>query len=352
MASSNDLNTLLTCSYCHKMYSNPVILHCNKTICRDDLTELATGPNTYKCPFCNDLHVELNDAGFQVDLKLQQFIDYSFEKLKNNSQSSESINQAAAHCKNVIELSTELKRLSKHSNAYIEGYFYNLRQKIDANRNANKTILDKIYDYFISELNLIEKKFLSNNNALTPSDSANGVNEQDIKWEVQANDWLTIDLKYSKVHKSRANFITSEAKKYETNLESKLNALKNSLLCNKSVDYEEKLLDATNLCQFGKLSLSTNAAVVLVGSSIIDQNREPNDLQVSWCNQLKKTPRNSSMDRFIERPMSSSSIYSENSSQFLTNNLKASKSDNDFMTNVLSNPYSIEPMIASKDDSM
>ena len=61
------ITSLITCKICNKIYEDPVILPCHKTICSKHVID-QTNCSIYRCNFCKNFHI--------IDLKKWQKLDF------------------------------------------------------------------------------------------------------------------------------------------------------------------------------------------------------------------------------------------------------------------------------------
>ena len=143
MNSTINKSTAFVCKYdgCNLIYENPVTLLCGHSLCQKHLENF---DDKFKCPYCHEEHhkpstnitiCEMIDFYNQLD-PLRRSIKKSFDNL------DESIKQ----CENI------------ESDVYIDGYFYEIRNKVDLHREEFKKEIDEKSDEIIQQLKVKEEE--------------------------------------------------------------------------------------------------------------------------------------------------------------------------------------------------
>lgn len=81
----NDIDEILRCKNCKKLYDKPLILPCFRKICAQCVKKLMEKHHKFACPFCDKKHCPPTDGGFLVDDELMQLISKKCTKMYRNS---------------------------------------------------------------------------------------------------------------------------------------------------------------------------------------------------------------------------------------------------------------------------
>jgi hypothetical protein len=153
----NRLKSTLTCSYCSKIFHDPIELPCKHNLCEEHLFEKdVSKQNKIKCAECkNDYEVKDND--FKSIEILKQLIDehvyLSDEEFSIKKQIQDSIRQ-------FFQMYEEftLNKTSIDSDAH--NYFQEIRFKLDEHREKLKEKIDDIYMKMIDKTKKFEATYL------------------------------------------------------------------------------------------------------------------------------------------------------------------------------------------------
>ena len=144
---------MLVCQICNSIYEKPVIIPCQKTICKSHLCD-SSGllRDSFECIFCKTSHKIPPIKGFSPNYPLQQ-------QVESNIYLSES------ELKLKFELDKSLK-ISENTNEKLENaeetmrkYFINIKIKINSHRDHLKSQIDKQAEKTLEKANEIEAKF-------------------------------------------------------------------------------------------------------------------------------------------------------------------------------------------------
>jgi hypothetical protein len=150
-------NSLLTCSYCSKIFRDPILLPCGDSICRQHLKESdVVKQNKIKCKACND-EFRVKGHEFKSNQSLSQLIEsHSFLneteiKLKHELEVS---------IKKFFEFYDEFTQNRTQLDSDVFNHFQEIRFKIDQHREELKKRIDDIALEMIDETNKYQEKYL------------------------------------------------------------------------------------------------------------------------------------------------------------------------------------------------
>jgi hypothetical protein len=147
----------LTCSYCSRIFKNPIILPCDDSICRQHLSERdVVKQNRIKCAKCNEVfQVRNNQFKSNEDLKKliesQSHLSSEEQSLKHKLQDSIRI---------FFEFYDAFIQKRKKLDMDVYNHFHELRFQIDEHREWLKERIDDIALAMIAESNKCQEKYL------------------------------------------------------------------------------------------------------------------------------------------------------------------------------------------------
>jgi hypothetical protein len=148
----------LTCSYCSKIFKDPIELPCGDFICRVHLSERdVVKQNKIKCKACNaEFGVKSNEFKSNEDLKklieCQSHLDEEEIELKHDLE--DSIRKFFEFYEEFIQNRTKL-------DSDVFDYFQEIRFQIDQHREELKKRIDDIALVIIDETNKCQEKYLN-----------------------------------------------------------------------------------------------------------------------------------------------------------------------------------------------
>ena len=141
----------LTCSYCSKIYKDPILLPCGDSICRQHLSERdVVKANRIKCKKCNEEY-QVKDNQFKSNNQLKNSIE------SHSYLSSEEINlkhELEQSIRTFFEFYDEFIQNRNKSESDVFDHFQELRFQIDEHRERLK---EKIDDIALAMIDLIKK---------------------------------------------------------------------------------------------------------------------------------------------------------------------------------------------------
>jgi hypothetical protein len=146
-----------TCSYCYKIFKEPILLPCEDSICREHLAEReVVKQNKIKCNKCNE----------EFGVKNNEF--KSNDALKNSIESQSYLNQEEISLKQ--ELEETIRKFFEFYDEFIQNrtkldldvfnHFHEMRFKIDEQREELKRRIDDIALVMIEKIKKNEAKYL------------------------------------------------------------------------------------------------------------------------------------------------------------------------------------------------
>jgi hypothetical protein len=153
------LKSQLTCSYCSRIFKDPILLPCNDLICREHLSERdVVKENRIKCKECNgECQVKENDLkSIKALTKLIETQSYLNEEEISLKQDLEvSIRKFFVFYEEFVQNKTQLE-------SDVFNHFQELRFQIDEHREKLKEKIDVIALKMIDETKLCEAFYLNN----------------------------------------------------------------------------------------------------------------------------------------------------------------------------------------------
>jgi hypothetical protein len=151
------LKSQVTCSYCSRIFKDPILLPCDDSICRGHLTERdVVKQNKIKCKACNtEFEVKNNEfkpnEGISKLLESQSYLNETEIKLKHELEAS---------IRKFFELYDEFVQNKSKLESDVFDHFQEIRFKIDQQREEVKKRIDDIALAMIDETNKYQEKYL------------------------------------------------------------------------------------------------------------------------------------------------------------------------------------------------
>ena len=153
----NKLKSSLTCSYCSKIYKNPIELPCKDYICKEHLTEKTIiKENKIKCAKCNE-DFEVRDNVFETNKIIQQQLDDGVYLSEEEFNLRQNVNESIRVFYQIYEEFT----LSKNKlDLECHNHFQEIRFQLDLHREKLKDKIDHIYMEMIDKTKEFETSYL------------------------------------------------------------------------------------------------------------------------------------------------------------------------------------------------
>ncbi len=153
----NNLKSTLTCSYCSKIFKDPIELPCSHNLCEEHLAEKhVTKEKRIKCGECKkDFQVKDNDFKANNFLK-KQLDDFRFlsdEEFTLKKQIEESIQK-------LFEVYEQFSLNKTKLDLDVHEHFQEVRFKLDEHREKLKEKIDDIYMEMIQKTKKFEATYL------------------------------------------------------------------------------------------------------------------------------------------------------------------------------------------------
>jgi hypothetical protein len=151
------LKSTLTCSYCSKIYKDPIELPCKHNLCKEHLTEKdVTKQNRIKCAECKqDFVVKDNEfkTNYLYTKQLSEQAYLSYEEFTFKKKIQDSIRM-------IFQMYEEFTLNKTILDLDVHNHFTGIRFKLDEHREVIKEKIDDIYMEMIEETKKFEKYFL------------------------------------------------------------------------------------------------------------------------------------------------------------------------------------------------
>jgi hypothetical protein len=151
------LKSQVTCSYCSRIFKDPILLPCGDSICRQHLTERdVIKQNKIKCKACNtEFEVKNNqfksNEGISKLLESQSYLNETEIKLKHELEAS---------IRKFFEFYDEFVLNKSKLESDVFDHFQEIRFKIDQQREELKKRIDDIALAMIDETKKYQEKYL------------------------------------------------------------------------------------------------------------------------------------------------------------------------------------------------
>ena len=155
------LKSQLTCSYCSRIFRDPILLPCGDSICRDHLKDRdVVKANRIKCKKCND-EFQIKDNEFNTNNDLKTLVEsqsYLSEEELDLKKGLEDSMQKFFHFYDEFNQNKSILE----SNVY--DHFQEMRFQIDEHRERLKVRIDDIALAMIDDTKKYEALYLKNLN--------------------------------------------------------------------------------------------------------------------------------------------------------------------------------------------
>ena len=124
-------STTFVCEYdgCNLIYENPATLPCGSSLCQQHLDKFDT---KFTCTFCFKEHQKPED-GFASSKAMIEMINYYNQTNEMRKKVKESFDNLDESIKNYQDIKSDV---------YIDGYFYEIRNKVNLHREELKKEID------------------------------------------------------------------------------------------------------------------------------------------------------------------------------------------------------------------
>lgn len=264
----DDVNDIIRCRICSKLYNSPITLPCGETICSIHLNEFdISRDKKFKCDLCNSEHL-LPENGFQANKAIQKMLDINIDRLDRG----EAFKNAKAAF-DVLNYKFETYELINTVPAFfIDEYFSSVINEIDLRRDEIKLEIDNYYDRLINDLKLSQKS------CVVMSEGNRRVSNDELKYFRKEVETFNKDLKMLDLAENKIKNIETKSKILVNKIEFKLKEIKDFFLLSKSHEFKQPMvkLDASTL---GRLEIKTN-------DNLLNFNKEILKLKQDFQNKL------------------------------------------------------------------
>jgi hypothetical protein len=152
------LKSQLTCSYCSKIFKDPIELPCDDSICREHLSERdVVKANKIKCKECNQ-DFQVKDNRFKSNTTLKKLIEsQSYLSDEEISLKQELVERVV----DLFEFYDEFSQNRNKSESDVFNHFQEIRFKIDEQREELKKRIDEIALEMIDKVKKNEAMYLN-----------------------------------------------------------------------------------------------------------------------------------------------------------------------------------------------
>jgi hypothetical protein len=157
----NQLKSMLTCSYCSRIFKDPIELPCTHSICREHLTEDSVRKSIkIKCAECNE-EFKIKENEFKSCHLVKQLLDskcYLNEEEKSLKQKIEEL------FRNVHEMCDQFEITKNTFDSDCHNHFQEIRRQIDLHREKLIEKIDIIYMEMIDRTKACEASYMKSLN--------------------------------------------------------------------------------------------------------------------------------------------------------------------------------------------
>lgn len=264
----DDVNDIIRCRICSKLYTMPVTLPCGETICQAHLNEFEISRDKkFKCDLCTDEHI-LPENGFQANKAIQKMLDINIDRLDRG----EAFKNAKAAFETLNSKFETYELINTVPAFFIDEYFSNVINEIDLRRDEIKLEIDNHYDKLINDLKLTQKQ------CVIMSEANRRVSTDELKQFRKEVDLFNKDLKMLDLAEHKLKNIETKSKILVNKIEFKLKEIKDFFLLSKSFSFKqpEVKIDANVL---GSLEIKTS-------ENLLNFNKEIMKLKQDFQNKL------------------------------------------------------------------
>jgi hypothetical protein len=151
------LKSTLTCSYCSKIFKDPIELPCKHNLCKRHLTEKSTAKSKkMKCGDCKQ-DFDIKDNDFKtinlVKKLLDELVYLSDEEISLKKQIEDSIRQ-------FFQMHEQFTWNKRNLDLDVHNHFQEIRYQLDEHREELKQRIDNIYMIMIDKTKKLEVTYL------------------------------------------------------------------------------------------------------------------------------------------------------------------------------------------------
>ena len=237
----DDFKSSFNCKLCSKPLEKPVTLPCGGTICQNHI-DPKKEPKWF-CLICSRVHLA-PENGFQVNEFINKLLEMGINQIK--------LSPTFEFCKSTLaDLAEHLRTVEAFQNdpdIYVYSYFEELKRKIDLRRENLKLEIDDYSDAKIKEINQLQSQCNLTSRQFGEFEEA--LEEAHLKLkdlEASFDSFEFNDIKFDK--------IIDMASELKTELDSKLNEYKSSLLGNRDYMFKFDKLSVEDI--FGTIHVTS-----------------------------------------------------------------------------------------------
>ncbi len=264
------ITSLITCKICNKIYEDPVILPCHKTICSKHVID-QTNCSIYRCNFCKNFHI-IDFFKLTVDEEKIELIKRKNDFVNINTVDFGENNALARDACDLMEnVLSEAKTLSKNPLSYIENIFSCIKNDIDLVKEHYVKMIEKNHTCMTNQLYELENECKRNYEYLV-NDLAIVVKEAELK----LNEWNKI-LKMPNFNQEPSwKKIRFDAAKQIKIVKDEIDRYQDNLLINKRIEFSQEPILSNYNNILGDLSIKDiekgNVEIIIKNFSKIETN--------------------------------------------------------------------------------
>jgi hypothetical protein len=263
------LKSQLTCSYCSKIFKDPILLPCEDSICQEHLSHRdVVEENKIKCAECSQ-EFQVNDFTFKSNKTLKKLIESQYYLNKEEISLKQNLEESI---RIFFEFYDAFIQNKKKLDLDIFEHFQEMRFQIDEHREKLKLRIDEIALKMIDETKKSEKIYLKNlkeNSSMFDDTKSleNELNEIELKFR---NPNLLIDTIKEMQLKQEMNIHDFQLK-----LDG-IAKIKDDLMVTN--DFKPNLSSFNQEETFGKIRLNVNSIINSFKSEILIGERQMSEL--------------------------------------------------------------------------
>ena len=257
----------LVCEYegCNLIYEHPVTLPCGSSLCKQHLEKFKK--NKFKCFFCSVTH-HIPEDGFSLNKAMTKMIDSHFKLDPLRKKVTESFENLTDSIKKYEDIEPEV---------YIDGYFYEIRNKVDLHREELKKDIDDKSDEIIRILKEKEEKCKLNAKKIEK------INLDELKQDTLPS--FKQKFRSPVINHNQLNDLLSKMNQNIEDIEYYVKKFELDLLLNESIKFEKyeksstfgrliiENIDPVLSDNYGELIKSYNGHSSLIRSIQLDENK-------------------------------------------------------------------------------
>ncbi len=261
-----DLSTQILCSICKNVFTEPVILPCNKNICKSHVQEYLknqSDKNLFDCILCKKHHKFDQNGCFPLNNKIDDLV----KKCQVHAVPIKDIHKTANESYNKLtNLIEEFTSINDESEQFIYNYFSELERKVDLKRDILIDEIHKISDKLHGEISIQKKEIQSKAESRKKKQD---IDRKLLKDYQQQLDSYNKELKEYSIDLNKWKDVQKETENKREELKIKIEDLKSELICNRSITFKEGNTKIDSKELFGEIVVEDSKLTSKVRATII-----------------------------------------------------------------------------------